>query len=102
MEQRENESKGMGTAICDGDYRNRHIFPAQLSQYRSVLVQVGLSEGSSCPLGVSDEESLSKHFLLSSLESVVYKQFSQCIGAKRDFSHVCSLYHCMKAYARCG
>lgn len=52
MEQRENESKGMGTAICDGDYRNRHILPAQLSQYRSVLVQVGLSEGSSCPLGV--------------------------------------------------
>lgn len=83
----------MGTAICDGDYRNRHILCAQLSQYRSVLVQVRLSEGSSvytCPLGASDEESLSKRFFLSSLESVVYKQFPQCIGAKHDFSYVFS------------
>lgn len=95
----------MGTAICDGDYRNRHFLWAQLSRYGSVLAQVRLGVGSSVytrPLGPSDEESSSKHFFLSALEYVVCKQFSQCIGAKHDFSHVYSLHHSMKAYAWCG
>ena len=91
MEQIRNESKGMATAICDEDYRNRHFLWAQLSQYCSVLAQVRLSVGSSvytCLLGASDEESSSKHFFLSALEYVAYKQFCQWIGAKHDFSCV--------------
>lgn len=104
MEQIRNESKGMGTAICDGDYRNRPLLSAQLFQYCSVLVQVRLSVGSSVytsPLGGSDEESSSKHFF-SLLLNMLSKQFSQCIGAEHGFSHVYSLYHSMKAYAWCG
>lgn len=45
------------------------------------------------------EESLSKHFVSLFIEKWVQEQFSQCIGAKHDFSPVYSLHHSMKVYA---
>lgn len=94
MEQIRNESKGMGTAICDGDYRNRPLLSAQLFQYCSVLVQVRLGVGSSVytsPLGGSDEESSSKHFFSLLLNMLSISSFLSALELNMVFL-MCILY----------